>query len=87
MSEISELEQAVDEFAAAMKARLRSKAEQGWSGWQYMGREQLGSRLLMNAANGATKEDQKSLVDVANLAMMIHHHTAAISPAPTFEGK
>lgn len=72
MSEISELEQAVDKFAAAMKARLRSKAKQGWNGWQHMGREKLGERLLMNAAKGATKDDQKSLVDVANLAMMIH---------------
>lgn len=74
MSEISELEKAVDDFAAAMKERLRSKAKQGWRGWQFMGREQLGERLLMNAAKGVTKDDQKSLVDVANLAMMIHHH-------------
>lgn len=74
MSEIAELERAVDDFAAAMKARLRSKAKQGWGGWQHMGRDELGGRLLMNAAKGATKTDQKSLVDVANLAMMIHHH-------------
>lgn len=74
VSDISELEKAVDEFAAAMKARLRSKAKQGWHGWQHMGRANLGERLLMNAAKGATKNDQKSLVDVANLAMMIHHH-------------
>lgn len=73
MSDISELEQAVDGFTAAMKARLRSKAKQGCSGWNCMGREQLGGRLLMNAAKGVTKDDQKSLIDVANLAMMIHH--------------
>lgn len=72
---MNELDQAVDDFAAAMKARLRSKAKQGWSGWQHMGRQELGGRLLMNAANGATKNDKKSLIDVANLAMMIHHHT------------
>jgi hypothetical protein len=72
MSEISELDAAVDAFAAEMKARLRSKAKQGWGGWKHMGREQLGGRLLMNAAKGATKDDKKSLVDVANLAMMIH---------------
>jgi len=71
---MSDLDEAVDAFAAAMKARLRSKAKQGWIGWQHMGREQLGERLLMNAAKGATKDDQKSLVDVANLAMMIHRH-------------
>ena len=72
MSEITELEQAVDEFAEAMKARLRSKAKQGWSGWQGMGLGDLGERLLMNAAKGAINGDRKSLVDVANLAMMIH---------------
>ncbi len=72
MSEIKELEQAVDEFAAAMKARLRSKAKQGLRGWQGMGREYLGDRLLMNAAKGAVKGEKKSLVDAANLAMMIH---------------
>ena len=71
MSEISELEQAVDEFAVAMKARLRSKAKQGWSGWQGMGREYLDGRLLRNAAKGTMNGDEKSLVDTANLAMMI----------------
>lgn len=76
MSEVSELEQAVDEFAAAMKARLRSKAKQGWGGWSHMGRESLGPRLLMNAAKGAVRGDKKSLVDVANLAMMIHRTEA-----------
>jgi hypothetical protein len=78
MSQVSELEQAVDEFAAAMKARLRSKAKQGWRGWDHMGREDLGSRLLTNAASGAVKGDAKSLVDVANLAMMIHRSGPAI---------
>lgn len=76
VSEISELEKAVDKFAVAMKARLRSKSKQGWRGWEHMGREHLGGRLLINAAKGATKHDQKSLIDVANLAMMIHHHDA-----------
>lgn len=74
MSEVSELEKAVDEFAEAMKARLRSKAKQGWRGWEGMGRECLSDRLLRNAASGATKGDKKSLVDVANLAMMMHRH-------------
>lgn len=72
MSEISELETAVDEFAEAMKVRLRAKAKLGWAGWRHMGREHLGERLLMNAAQGAINGDKKSLVDIANLAMMIH---------------
>ena len=75
MSEISELEQAVDNFAVEMKARLRSKAKQRWSGWQDMGRGSLSDRLLSNAARGAINTDPKSLVDSANLAMMIHRHT------------
>jgi hypothetical protein len=75
MSEIAELELAVDEFAAAMKARLRSKRKQGWGGWRHMGGESLGDRLLRNAASAAVDGDKKSLVDVANLAMMIHRNT------------
>jgi hypothetical protein len=86
MSQVSELEQAVDEFAAAMKARLRSKAKQGWRGWDHMGREDLGSRLLTNAASGAVKGDAKSLVDVANLAMMIHRSGSAIDGVPACDG-
>ncbi len=72
MNEASKLEQAVDEFSLAMKARLRSKARQGWHGWDNMGREELSSRLLVNAASSAVNGDKKSLVDVANLAMMIY---------------
>lgn len=72
MSKIKELEAAVDAFAEEMKTRLRSKAKQGWTGWQSMGREDLGGRLLVNAAKGAINGDEKSLVDVANLAMMIY---------------
>jgi len=71
VSEIKELENAVDEFSALMKARLRSKAKQGWAGWQGMGDGDLGARLLMNASKGVVNSDKKSLVDVANLAMMI----------------
>ena len=72
MSEQEELSAAVDEFADAMKARLESKRKQGWRGWDDMNRECLADRLLMNAAKGAINGDKKSLVDVANLAMMIH---------------
>lgn len=72
MTEIEKLEQAVDEFAAAMKERLRSKAKQGWHGWEHVTRQQLAGRLLTNAATGVTKINQKALVDTANLAMMIH---------------
>ena len=72
MSEKSELDDAVDEFAAAMKARLCSKAKQGWRGWEDMDCVSLGHRLLKNAASAVIDGDKKSLVDVANLAMMIY---------------
>lgn len=72
MSEPKELESAVDEFADAMKARLLSKHKQGWRGWQDMDSTYLGHRLLRNAKKAAETGDRKSLVDVANLAMMIY---------------
>jgi hypothetical protein len=81
MSEASDLNRAVDDFAAAMKARLRSKAKQGWRGWRTVDGESVGSRLLMNAAKGALTGDSKSLVDVANLAMMLHRNTAGSTAA------
>lgn len=74
MSEIADLDKAVDEFAAEMKARLRAKAKVGWSGWRTANKDDLGPRLLMNAARGATTGDKKSLVDVATLAMMIRRN-------------
>jgi hypothetical protein len=73
MSEISEIEKAVDKFAEAMKARMISKAKQGWSGWRGMERKHFDDRLLWNAAK-AVNGDKKSLVDVANFAMMIYRH-------------
>ena len=73
MSEISELEKAVDDFATEMKARLRVKAKQGWRGWRYIGCAGLCFRMVKNAEKAAKKDDRKSLIDVANLAMIIHY--------------
>jgi hypothetical protein len=73
-NEKSELLAAVDEFADEMKKRLISKYKQGWRGWQSMGRLELKDRLLRNAANSAVKGDKLSLIDTANIAMMIHKH-------------
>jgi hypothetical protein len=72
MSEIKEIDTAVNEFAAAIKKRLISKYKQGWRGWD--GPPECFSadtRLLKNAAVGIVKKDAKSLIDVAALAMMI----------------
>lgn len=67
-----ELDEAVDAFAAEMKKRLRDKAAQGFRGWQHADRDELSMRLMNNAASGIINGDSVSLVDAANLAMMIH---------------
>lgn len=72
MSEQEKLSAAVDAFAELMKARLYERAiVNGWRGWDEMGSAELGDRLVGNAARGAAG-DLESLVDAANLAMMIH---------------
>jgi len=72
MSERKKLEAAVDAFAVAMKARLLSKLKQGWSGWDDPHqRAGIADRLLKNASQARERGDEKSLVDVANLAMML----------------
>jgi|APSaa5957512576_1039674.scaffolds.fasta_scaffold51002_1 hypothetical protein len=63
---------AVDEFAEAMKVRLLSKHKQGWGGWDHKNMKPvLAERLLSNAARGSVNKDKKSLIDTANLAMMV----------------
>ena len=74
MNEKQQLFEAVDKFAMLMKERFDSKRKQGWSGWDYMGGDILAGRLLMNAAQAVINGDDKSLVDVANLAMIIQRN-------------
>jgi len=66
-------EAAIDEFAEAMKARMLEMSADGWTGWEHVTTHHHngGMRLLRNAAQGVVKEDRISLVDTANLAMMI----------------
>lgn len=71
---------AVDTFvgvmAAAMKAKLAAKRAQGFGGWNdpaLCSVETLSGMLRKHVAKGDP-------VDVANLAMMIHYHGAAILP-------
>ena len=71
MSEKQSLEDAVDEFAAAMKKRLLSKQKQGWYGWDQPNIYNTSNRLLRNASQVVVRNDPKSMVDVANLAMML----------------
>jgi len=74
VSEIHELELLVDEFAGAMKARLRWADGEGHGGWSMNLDEDpkdFQNRLLRNAAQGI-HGNLKSLVDAANLSMMIY---------------
>lgn len=62
-------DKAVDEFAAAMKAKLREKREQGRGGWDDPGQcePRTLARMLLDHLH---KGDP---VDVANFAMMLWH--------------
>ena len=71
MNNLLYLCEAVDEFADVMKKRLLSKLKQGWHGWDATLTRDLPERMLKNAAQGCVRKDKKSLVDTANLAMML----------------
>lgn len=68
--EIIRLNEAVDGFAIAMKAKLSQKAHEGWTGWD----EPESSIKIWNAmlAQGAAVPLARGQeVDIANLAMML----------------
>jgi hypothetical protein len=68
--EIARLNTAVDQFAAAMKARLAEKAKEGWSGWDDPSNvSDIYTALLAHAAGVPLAARQE--VDVANFAMML----------------
>ena len=65
--EITRLGQAVDAFAAEMKARLREQAVKGYRGWDDPENYQrIVEMMVKHAAVGKGEE-----VDVANLAMIL----------------
>jgi hypothetical protein len=73
MREIERLGIAVDEFAAAMKRRLRSKYRQRYTGWE---QGHPTSKLMREANEDTSKilegdDVKKNSVDVANRMMMI----------------
>ena len=72
LTDAQKIDAAIDEFAAAMKRRMRSKRKQGWGGWNHgeMKRDLL-ERMLTNAATAFSSADEKSLIDTANFAMMV----------------
>ena len=65
--EISRLDQAVDDFAAEMKARLREQAMKGYRGWDNPENHERILQMMMKYAAVAEGEE----VDAANLAMIL----------------
>lgn len=68
--EISRLNEAVDEFAVAMKAKLAQKAREGWTGWD---KPESSIKIwnAMLAQGAAVPLAQEQEADIANLAMML----------------
>ena len=70
--EIARLNEAVDAFAAVMKAKLAKKANDGFHGWDKpVFRHAIVSDLI-NKVNGV-EFDRAQAVDIANFAMMLWH--------------
>lgn len=65
--EIDRLYEAVDEFAAEMKARLREQAMKGYRGWDDPEHYQRILEMMMQHTAAAEGEE----VDTANLAMIL----------------
>lgn len=63
------LEEVVDQFADAMKAKLAEKQGQGYTGWDDP--KSISEHYLYSLLNANLREGD--LIDVANLAMIIWH--------------
>lgn len=69
-------DKAADEFAAAMKAKLKfAREHRGRGGWERMRPEELSRMLREHVEKGDP-------VDVGNFCMMLHQHRAQITPPP-----
>lgn len=68
---------AVDRFAAAMKAKLAKKRDEGRGGWE------VPNKAIQMVLSLMLREDVEKgdPVDVANLAMMLHQRGEPIHPA------
>ena len=79
MTEIQELEKAVDLFAKEMKAKLRLKDKEGYrGGLEFKNRGNIARKLVNHLHIPVLVEDARILegcwnqtVDIANLAMML----------------
>lgn len=68
--EVVRLDDLVDRFSDAMKARLRAKAEAGWTGWDDPeSAKEIYTAMLAQGAGVPMAFGQE--VDIANLAMML----------------
>lgn len=71
-------DEAVDRFAAAMKAKLSKKRSEGRGGWE--NKDECSADFLSDLLRGHVEKGDP--VDVANLAMMLHQRDERISPVP-----
>jgi hypothetical protein len=65
--EIERLNQAVDDFATEMKARLSEQAMKGYRGWDDPAQYQQIKDMMIHHASVSTGQE----VDAANLAMIL----------------
>jgi hypothetical protein len=72
---------AVDRFAAAMKAKLAKKREEGRCGWE--DKDACSAEFLSKLLRDHVEKGDP--LDVGNLAMMLHQRGDAIAPAPVSE--
>ena len=75
--EINRLDQAVDDFASEMKARLREQAMNGYRGWDDPENYQRIVEMMVKHAAVAEGEE----VDAANLAMFLWSLRRRSTPA------
>ena len=68
------LEDAVDQFAEAMKRKLVRKMHEGYHGWDNLTNLQVIKGWLLGHAAQVYCELPSQAVDVANLAMMVWYH-------------
>jgi hypothetical protein len=76
MTEAKQLCDAVDRFAAKMKAKLLEKQDQGWSGWRekhFIVTGQCEWSMTQHFIE-FVKGDMDQLVDIANFAMFIDNY-------------
>ncbi len=65
--EITRLEEAVDDFATEMKARLREQAIKGYRGWDDPAHYQQICEMMMEHSSVSSGQE----VDAGNLAMIL----------------